>query len=244
MRSILIFAVLATVGVLAWHASMVVAPRIERGIDGRVEAALGRDAVHPLGITTHGRVVRLSGLADSEAARAGLVRRAAAVPGVGGVVDALSVLPVQVPYRFAAHREAGQPLRIDGTAPSAAAETLILDRARAIATGHTLQSALVLAAGAPGEGWADSVGRGLGALGALAEGAIEITGRQAHLGGRAASEEVRAAIVAQLAADPLLDWQIAVTLITPRAEPYRFRAETAPDGARFGGHAPDEVVRA
>lgn len=244
MRPILSLAVLAIFGVLTWHALAVLGPGIERRIDAAAEAVAAQQSPHPISVATRGRSVSVSGLADSEAARDALLVRLAALPGVSTVDHRIRVLPLHEPFRFAARRNPGEPLRIEGAAPSAAAERLILDEARTIATGTMLQSALVLAAGAPHPDWTAAVGRALRALGALAEGEIEISGRDGHLAGRAATAQVREAVLADLAADPVLRWEVEVDIILPRAEPYRFRAETGPGGANFSGHAPTEAVRA
>ncbi|MBK0401118.1 BON domain-containing protein [Limibaculum sp. M0105] len=243
MRPILSIAVLAGFSVLIWHGLAMVAPQIERRIDASAEAIAATESPHPMRIATRGRALSVSGLADSEAARDSLLAHLRAIPGVRAVENRIRVLPTHSPYRFSAVRPQDQPLRIEGDAPDAASERAILDAARAITKGTSLQSALTLAAGIPDPDWMASVRAGLRALGALADGAIEITDREGVLTGRAASDDVRDRILGALADDPVVQWQATIDLLLPHADPYSFHAETGPDGASYSGHAPNPSVQ-
>lgn len=160
-----------------------------RGLDRRFEA---------LSIQIDGRNLTLIGTALSEEDRAGALAAAAATPGIGRVIDRITVAPLQKPFVLRAVRNADGSATLAGAAPTPDQLDRIVALARALFD-RGLTSRLGVARGAPEGDWfaAAKVAVELAAL--LERGEAVLSDRRLTLAGRAPGDGVLDAIEAALA---------------------------------------------
>ncbi|MEM7508181.1 MAG: OmpA family protein [Pseudomonadota bacterium] len=129
--------------------------------------------------------VRVTGLADSEEAKA-VTEQVIASAGLGTWQAEIDVLlPVASPYAFTA-RKTGGSLDFEGNAPDEDVSARLRERAVALAA-EEAEGEITLANGMPDAGWPMLAERALGALALLENGALEIADNQVRLSGGVAN---------------------------------------------------------
>ena len=160
-----------------------------RGLDRRFEA---------LSIRIDGRDITLIGRALSEEDRAGALAAAAATPGVGRVIDRITVAPLLKPFVFRAARNADGGVVLSGGAPAPEQLDRIVAIARAL-VGRALVSELGVARGAPEGDWFAAAKTAVELAALIERGEAVLSDRRLTLTGRAANDGVLDAIEAALA---------------------------------------------
>jgi outer membrane protein OmpA-like peptidoglycan-associated protein len=155
-------------------------PQIETRIRGAAEAVVAT-AIHGLKVQVSGRDIDLSGLADSDAELAQVMRGLRDIVGQSTVQkQSIEVLTTAMPYVFILGK-AGD-LTISGSVPSEAARL----RLRSIFGDQV--DGLTLASGAPKD-WEGLIAAGMTALKPMADGAIQLEGDLMILRGNVASPQ-------------------------------------------------------
>lgn len=182
-----VFSLAVAVAGLGWWAQVQYAPHIQTVLEQRAVAAVA-GSVHGVTVSTEGRDLRVSGLADGPVERDRLIAALDAVDGRRVVVDGLQVLPVIDPFRIGVNWLDGV-LEAEGHVPDASAREVLA----ALGAGS-----LPLAAGAPDAGWGGAAARGIEALQGLEEGAMALVGRRMSITGLALTPDEGAAVRAVL----------------------------------------------
>lgn len=168
------------------------APQIETQIAAAVAPITAR-GVHGITAQVSGRDITLSGLADGEAEREGLIASAMAVPGRRVVRDEMTVLPTVQPFTLAAEW-ADQSHAAVGHVPTEAGRAAL-----AAVLGQEGARGLTLAAGAPDGLWSEAVVTALVAMTGLENARLSVVDRAMTLTGLAFSPAEANALAAALA---------------------------------------------
>lgn len=243
MRRLLGIAVLvAGIAALGLWAQSHQARQIEAGI-ARAAAEVVAATAHGASVGVSGRDITISGLADTETERAGLIAALNAIPGRRVVNDRLQILPVADPFVLSLTKEAGRlDLAASGNVPT--------EKARAdlsLLIGPDAD-ALALASGAP-EGWTDLARAAIAALGPLDFGRAELTNGHLRLVGQARTPSEAGRARAALATLPPGTASDELSLLDDGTPPVWTVEYTAAGGADLSGKlpvglTPDEVTAA
>jgi outer membrane protein OmpA-like peptidoglycan-associated protein len=213
------------------------AHEIEARLTDVAAKAIG-GSVHGVASTVSGRDIVLTGLADTETERVGLMAAADAVVGRRLVIDQMQVLAAATPYMAGVTKAEGGALMATGSVPSEAVRADFADAGWGDAA-----KALTLASGAP-EGWVDLAKAGLAALGPLEFGQMVATDTGLMVSGTARSPVEYAAMQAALAGLPEGAVTQNVTMLddgTPAAFTLDYNAF---DGAMLAGKLPPGLDKA
>ncbi|MEM1275430.1 MAG: OmpA family protein [Pseudomonadota bacterium] len=244
MRAVLIVLVVAAIGFGGWSALTDLAPEIEADIDQRANAAIAGTAKHGITVSTSGRHITISGIADSDEERLRLIAAVERVEGRVVVTDRLYVLEEARPYTLRAWQSPDGRIALTGVVPSRAVEEALRREAETLAGAAGVEISLTLATGMQDEDWSGMVLAGLAAMMVLENGAIRLSDRDAVLSGLADGIAARDQAIAALSEDSFGNWQTAIDVKLPVASPYRFVA-TKGDGAfQWQGNAPDQAIEA
>jgi len=160
-----------------------------RGLDRRFEA---------LSIQIDGRDLTLIGTALSQEDRAGALAAAAATPGIGRVVDRITVAPLAKPFVFRVERNADGSATLSGSAPAPDQLDRIVAIARAL-FGRGVFSQLRVARGAPEGDWLAAAKIAVELAAVVEQGEAVLSDRRLALAGRAPNDGVLDAIEAAVA---------------------------------------------
>lgn len=231
---------IATVG-LALLAFFVRSGAIERQLTGEVAERLVGQGQDWAAISVSGRDVLLTGTAPSTEAVESAVALAANVPGVRGVTDETTLLPVASPYVWTAER-AGKLVTLSGNVPSEAARNSLLVGARRVFPDAEIRDEMTLARGAtPSFGAATRFV--LERLAGMSEGRLTITdGILAGRGTAANAAAYQAGRQAFEANGPSVVTLGPVELSAPRADPFVWSVAYDGKAITFDGFVPNEVI--
>lgn len=160
-----------------------------RGLDVRFEA---------LSIQIDGRNVTLIGTALSEEDRAGALAAARATPGVGNVVDRMTVAPVLKPFVLRAVRRADGSVTLAGGVPAPDQIEKIAALARAM-LGRDLRLDLRVARGGPEGDWPAAAKLAIEIAALIEQGEAVLADRTLTVTGRAANDGALDAVETALA---------------------------------------------
>ncbi len=146
-----------------------------RGLDRRFEA---------LSIQIDGRNLTLTGTALSEEDRAGALAVAAATPGIGRLVDRITLAPEMKPFVFRAARNADGSATLSGAAPAPELLDRLVDLARSL-FGRELHLSLRVARGAPEGDWFAAAKLAVELVALIEQGEAVLSGKRLTLAGRA-----------------------------------------------------------
>lgn len=160
-----------------------------RGLDARFEA---------LSIQIDGRNITLIGTALSEEDRAGALAAARATPGIGRVIDRITVAPVLKPFVLRAVRGADGTVTLAGGAPAPDQLEKIAALARAL-IGRDLRLDLRVARGGPEGDWFAAAKLAVEIAALIEQGEAVLADRTLTVTGRAANDGALDAVEAALA---------------------------------------------
>jgi len=182
-------------------------------------------------VAIEGEAVRLTGTARDETAREAATRAAEAAGQGDWTVEIALDLPVAEPYRFVVEKTEGGG-RIAGNAPDEVTAGGLQAMAARAAPGAT--GTLTLANGMPDEDWPALAEAGVAALGRLAAGRLEISGRDVLLVGEVETDAERDAL------EPLLGegWDARISVRRPDPLPELTLSRGGPEGPRLTGILP------
>ncbi len=244
MRIILGSIILLVALLMGYSASYYKAPDIEADIQARTEARLAEaEVAGDLLVETDGRDVTLRGYAGSEAEKARILEDAETVWGALGPIDAIKLLEVVEPYALSMIKEEGGKPVLLGVAPSDAARTALIGRAKEV-LGDGLVSDVTLAAGVPDGDWVGAVSRGMEGLSVLDHGELRVIDKAMTLTGQASGSAEAARIdTLKGEVDPAFTLASDLDLARPLVTPFTFEASKTADGFVIQGHAPDDETR-
>ncbi|WP_306119778.1 MULTISPECIES: BON domain-containing protein [unclassified Roseitalea] len=229
--------------VLTLLAALVSSGRIENDLTARAGAAVVDDHGWAQ-VSVAGRDVTLSGMAPSEAARAGAAAMIDDVPGVRRVRNEASLPPVIEPFVFAA-RKGADGIALAGHVPTAELAADLVAAAETANPGIAVMDETALGRGAP-EGF-DAIARfGVLQLVNMTDGEVTLTDADYAIVGTAADPAAYEDELARLDAELPAGANLAVADIAPpAADPFDFViAKRADGGLRLGGHVSSRQLRA
>ena len=160
-----------------------------RGLDRRFEA---------LSIQIDGRDLTLIGTALSEEDRAGALAAAAATPGIGRVIDRITVAPLLKPFVFRAMRNADGGVTLSGAAPGPEQLDKVVALARAV-FGRELHLQLRVARGGPEGDWFAAAKLAIETVALIEQGEALLSDRRLTVAGRAPGDGALDAVETALA---------------------------------------------
>ncbi|MCR8549316.1 BON domain-containing protein [Salipiger sp. P9] len=209
---------------------------LDAGIRAEAQGAVYQQK-HPIGIAVTRGVVTATGRVESDEERAALIATLAALEGVEGVTDDLTVLPQVAPFTLEI-RKGPEGVALAGH---------VVSEAQGVALQEMLgpSEALVVAAGAPDELWSGVVARAASVLARMLDARLEVEDRALRLSGRvhlpATLDEIRDAL-----ADLPEGYDLTLDLAAvDDGLPYRLTVSRDPHmGLRLDGKLPPEFDRA
>lgn len=252
MRLFAILICLIALSAMVWHAVMrgtdqqwmLGAPQVEALVDAGARAAIEGRNTHPIAIKTDGRNVRLDGIVNSDTERKTIVSAVEKTPLLVTLDANLRVLPRAEPFEFKVEKKSDGSIILSGHVSGAAAREALLAKARQLSEGGTIADRLVLAAGAPSDGWSDFANTALDVLQYLREGAVASTDLDAVVSGTVPNLAAAEAAVSLANAAPHGTWTVQIFGAEPSTEQFAFSAMKTDDGAVIlDGFAPDLATR-
>ena len=220
------------------------APKIEADLQERATLALYSLGEDKINVSVDGRRATLEGMTADEGTREQLLATVAAIPGIVGPIDNLSIIPRASAYRLAAAKSENNEVEIEGLAPSPAVKSLIEADARAI-FGDDAVVTIDIAEGAPMDDWRAAAGSAFDVLATMVHGQVTIDDTEVSAEGVVKSDEDIDVINFFVDAAPNgLAWTKDVSVETLRAAPYTISVVRRPGAAiEVTGFAPDEATR-
>lgn len=224
------------------------AAQVEALVQQTVQDAVGAAEAADVSVRVSGRDVTISGEVTGTEARDRILAQARGTRLVRTVKDRLTVIQIVSPFAFRAEKSVDGRLSLTGFVPTQEAEATILATARQAAGGASVDNALSLAAGAPGDDWVALASTGVTALGHLDEGAFELQDLSADLTGTVSDAAAGDAVASAIEGAEGI-WTLEIIGLPPADTTYAFTALKTSDGAVIiGGNQPDpetgEALRA
>lgn len=217
-------------------AMLLTAPSMVAGLEREARSALAAVGADWAEVSLASRDARLQGTTESLARRDSGIAALAAVPGMGAIVQDVTVAPLADPYRLEVRVSDGRVV-VEGNVPNA-------EIARELAARPDIsETDLSINAGHPDRrAWQSGVDFAIAHAPLLAEGSLALTGLGLDLKGVAASQMALGTLEAALQSTPA-GIELKTNAVQPaRATPYVWTAEF--DGARIAvsGFVPSEAA--
>lgn len=218
---------------------------LEKDLTQRAAAALTQAGASWGKVEVAGRDAVLRGEALSPDARAQAVKVVEGVEGIRRVTDSTSLLAEAKPFAFSAQRD-GAKVMLSGFVPNAATREALEEAARKAVPGAQLIDETKLARGAPAD-FSVLTGFGLGQLGQLSQGTLQVTDSNLSLSGRAASFEAFSSVRSALGSLPggakLAKGLGAGDILPPLVKPFTFEAAREGTMLTLNGYVPSPEAR-
>jgi OmpA-OmpF porin, OOP family len=217
--------------------------RIEADLAARATRAL-RAAGNPVtdsAVMVFGRDVTLVGVAFTEQAERAAIEAAHQAVGVRLVNNGIKLVPIAVPYTFAARRD-GNRLVLAGYVPLPTTRAAILEAARASAPGADVIDRMLYARGAPDD-FAVMAIYGLGQAGKLIDGKVSLSGAAYSIAGVAPNTAVYDQAIEATRQLPGHATLFKDAIEPPVAKPYIFTAASDGKIVSLTGSVPSTEVR-
>lgn len=191
-------------------------------------------------VTADGRDLILEGAAPDEAAQAKAIAAVGALRGVRVVINSMSLLPIEDPYRFSADKsDAG--INLSGFAPGLLAREVLKSKLGLNLPGIVVTDTTGLARGAP-DNFEQMIDFGIRQLGRLGEGGFAISGNKVMLSGVALSSDDFEALLADIELAGEMTGKVDI-VPPPSIGAYGFRAEISAGGMALSGYVPSLELR-
>ena len=244
MRIVGIVFCLLVLGLVGYSALTFKAPAIEADLQARAELALGIVGEDEIAVSVDGRRATLRGMIATDEMRAELLEVIAALPGVLGPDDELTVIPRVSPYRLAAAKTEANEITIKGHAPTAAIKGLIAVDAQII-FGDEVAIDIEVANGAPDGDWRAAATSAFDVLATMSEGEVTILDDTLSIDGEVKSDDDIEAINFFVSSAPEdFTWTRNLSVDLEQNKPYSISVIKTPGAdLKITGFAPDAATR-